>query len=383
MTLIPVTPPAQPAAPRSLRHNNLRTALIIFGLICACSCTVISLGIDMLDVGTSQWLVGIIIAILPMPVYVSLVLWLDRFEPEPGWMLGLTFFWGAIIAGLFASIFNTVGDMLVTAAAGATAGTLFAYIISAPVVEESAKGLALLILFFWKRKEFDNVTDGIMYAAMAGLGFAMTENALYYGRQFDAGGLSASLTLFMSRGVLAPYLHPMFTAMTGAGLGWAAQNSRGWMRWAAPLFGFCTAVALHGTWNTLAIIGDSSNGLGFLKYACVSIPAMFVVLMLVFFSLRDEGRVIGKYLLPNLENKTISQEEYDRLRSAARRSQAAWRAFFKKGFGGLKRERSFQQAATHLAFHRWKVERGVSKCAPDEAIDEETCLEAVMNQARV
>ena len=41
--------------------------------------------------------------------------------------------------------------------------------------------MILVIFFFWKKDEFDGVVDGIVYASMAGLGFAMTENILYYG----------------------------------------------------------------------------------------------------------------------------------------------------------------------------------------------------------
>jgi len=100
-------------------------------------------------------------------------------------------------------------------------------VFSAPLVEESAKGLALLILFFWKKDEFDDVIDGIVYAAMVGLGFAMGENILYYGRELLAGGIVGSLSLFVLRGMLAPFSHPLFTSMTGIGLGLAPQSNRG------------------------------------------------------------------------------------------------------------------------------------------------------------
>jgi len=59
---------------------------------------------------------------------------------------------------------------------------IFGAVISAPIVEESAKAFILFVLFFWKKDEFDGIVDGIVYAGMVGLGFAMTENILYYGR---------------------------------------------------------------------------------------------------------------------------------------------------------------------------------------------------------
>ena len=103
-----------------------------------------------------------------------------------------------------------------------------------------------MIFFLWKRDEFDNVLDGIIYAAMAGLGFAMTENVLYYGKALATGGLGASLFTFILRGVVSPFAHPLFTSMTGIGLGIARQSRKGSpLKWLAPIGGICLAMFLH------------------------------------------------------------------------------------------------------------------------------------------
>ena len=47
----------------------------------------------------------------------------------------------------------------------------------APIIEESLKGLAVLLVFLLFRKEFDSILDGIVYAAITALGFAATENS--------------------------------------------------------------------------------------------------------------------------------------------------------------------------------------------------------------
>lgn len=128
------------------------------------------------ETGLLGLLVGIIVATLPVPVYLMLVLWIDRYESEPLWMLATAFFWGALVAVFIAFVFNTAtGVAVAVVTESVEAGEAFSAVISAPIVEETAKALILFILYF-KRDEFDGVVDGIVYAAMAGLGFAMTEN---------------------------------------------------------------------------------------------------------------------------------------------------------------------------------------------------------------
>ena len=52
--------------------------------------------------------------------------------------------------------------------------------ISAPFVEEAMKGLAVFGVFYFLRREFDGVVDGVIYATFAALGFAAVENIIYY-----------------------------------------------------------------------------------------------------------------------------------------------------------------------------------------------------------
>ena len=91
------------------------------------------------------------------------------------------FAWGAGIAALAALIINTADLEYVTMPAlGATTGEYVAATFGAPVVEETLKGLVLIGLLWRRRDELDGPTDGVIYAAMVGLGFAMIENVGYY-----------------------------------------------------------------------------------------------------------------------------------------------------------------------------------------------------------
>ena len=57
-----------------------------------------------------QWrlILGLLAATIPVPIYVVLVLWIDRYEGEPLWMLTTAFFWGALVAAFFAFLVNTI-----------------------------------------------------------------------------------------------------------------------------------------------------------------------------------------------------------------------------------------------------------------------------------
>ena len=177
-------PPGRPVALRSSGHQSaLKIILGIFFAMIAALLGLIVLLLIGAETGPVQLLIGLICACLPVPLYVMLLLWIDRYESEPLWMLATAFFWGAAIAVFFAFILNTANEVIVASATNnSRIGENFGAVISAPIVEESAKALILFVLFFWKRDEFDGIIDGIIYAGMVGLGFAMTENIAYYHR---------------------------------------------------------------------------------------------------------------------------------------------------------------------------------------------------------
>ena len=151
-------------------------------------------------------------------------------------MLATAFCWGALVAPFFAFLLNTIGHMTVSALTNAAAGEAYAAVISAPIVEETGKAFILFIFFFWKRDEFDGIVDGIVYASLAGLGFAMTENIQYYGKAALEGGGGVTLT-FIIRGFFAPLSHPLFTSLTGIGLGLARQTTNSAIKFITPIVG--------------------------------------------------------------------------------------------------------------------------------------------------
>src|SRR5215217_4607977 len=287
--------------------SAIRVALAIVAGLIALVLGLLVLLVIGIETGPVALLLGLIAATIPVPLYVVLVLWIDRYEAEPLWMLATAFFWGALIATFFAFLLNTTSGGIVTALTDAKAGEAFAAVISAPIVEETGKAIILFIFFFWRKDEFDGVIDGIVYASMAALGFAMTENILYYGRAALGGGESLTLTLII-RGLFAPYSHPLFTSLTGIGLGLARQSNNIAVKVLAPILGLLTAIFMHSIWNGAAVFGG--NFVFVLTYIAVMIPAFMIMLVVIGFALRREGKIVREHLMMDLERGFLTQEEY-------------------------------------------------------------------------
>src|SRR2546421_4565081 len=351
------------APPRMVRSSGHQSAgkiiLAVFSLMVAVLLGLIVLLLIASETGPIELITGMICATAPVPIYIMILLWIDRYESEPLWMLTTTFLWGALVAVFIAIILNTINGAIITAATNsAQIGENFGAVISAPIVEESSKAFILLVLFFWKRDEFDGIVDGIVYAGMVGLGFAMTENILYYGRAVQGG--AGSLTfIFILRGMAAPFSHPLFTSMTGIGLGWARQSNNGFVKLVAPVLAFMFAIFLHGTWNATATYGGAPGF--FAGYFLIMGPAFIITLMVIFFSLRREGRIVSEFLYPDYQRGFFDALEYEKLATIRGRMGMSWNAMTTKGFSGWRARRRYNQIASELAFHRSRVARGLAR----------------------
>ena len=331
------------------------------------------------ETGLVELMIGMLCAIIPVPIYVMLLLWIDRYESEPLWMLATTFFWGAFVAIFIALVFNTGVEIIAMIATRSDeVASHVGAVISAPIVEESAKALILVIFFFWKKDEFDGIVDGIVYAGMAGLGFAMTENILYYGRAIQKGPEMLT-AVFILRGMAAPFSHPLFTSMTGIGLGWSRQSRNSFVKFVMPIAGFVLAILMHATWNGSAAFGE---GFGFfITYFMVMGPAFVVILMVIHFSLRREGRIVQEFLYPDYATGFFDQREYEKLCTIRGRMGMSWNALWSQGFSGWRLRMRCNQMASELAFHRSRTARGIGR-DPQAAQAREATYRSSLEQLR-
>jgi RsiW-degrading membrane proteinase PrsW (M82 family) len=254
---------------------------------------------------------AIFFGFVPMFLFAAFVNWLDRYEKEPKVLLGAAFLWGVVIAGGGAFILNTAFGMGIYALTGSTGAAEFGTTsIVAPIIEEALKGLAVLVVFFLFRKEFDSILDGIVYAAITAMGFAAIENVLYiYRNGFLDGGWEGFWILVVIRVVLVGWMHPFFTAFTGIGLAIARMSRNLLVKVLAVPTGYAAAVFTHAFHNTFSGLIGGVEGLvagTFVDYMGYALMLAFIVWVVT-----HERNLLKRHLLEELEKGYLSQPQYN------------------------------------------------------------------------
>lgn len=323
-------------------------------------CALVLLGLATSRVGIVAVFVGAAAASLPVWPVVGAFLWIDRWEPEPPRMLLGAFLWGGSGAAIVALLINDSTQVIGDAVLGRAQGSIVGGVLVAPLVEEAAKGLFPLAVLLYRRREFDGIVDGVVYAGITAAGFAFMENVFYFGKAFaDGGFVGASkgvLLVLVLRGVLTPFAHPLFTAMTGIGLGVAslARTKRG--AWTAGVAGYAVAVTVHGIWNGAATLGSGLDFFG--VYFTIMVPIFVGTLLLVLWQRRREQRIVAGQLPSIAANGWCEVGEVTLLASLVGRRgwQAAVRS--RAGHQAAKAVGHYQTAVTELAFLRHRIAHG-------------------------
>jgi RsiW-degrading membrane proteinase PrsW (M82 family) len=291
---------------------------------------------------------GVLLAFPPLVVYLFVPAVIDRYDPEPWWCLAMAFLWGAFVATGFAAMINTGVAIVATGMFGPEAGDVIAAVVSAPLSEEFWKGLAIFGFFYFLRREFDGVVDGIIYATFCALGFAAVENVSYYARAALQGDDVLAGTFFL-RGMIAPWGHPLYTSMTGIGFGIAREAEKGAIRYLAPLGGFAAAVFLHAIWNLVPTVFGGEVFVVSLLLWFVFVIAFFVMVIVL---VARKGRTIREFLRDEVLIGNLSQEELELVCSPVGRLKAT---FSWRGAAG----RKFIRAAARLALSKWHTARAM------------------------
>lgn len=265
------------------------------------------------------WFLAFLVIAPTVFVYFLIIKGMDRYEPEPTWLLAAVFFWGAVVATLISIVMNGIGEGVLSAALSAPENSQLVQSSTAsfvaPFVEESAKGSGLLVLWLvssiWLH-EVDGPLDGAIYGGVIGLGFTLTEDVLYVGSAAAQGGTQA-VALYLVRTVAAGLSHASFTAMTGLGIGVASETRSPALRLFAPIAGWMSAVGLHFLHNFLVtFLYDGGVGL-LMKFLVFWTFDLLFFTLIVTLAVRDRSIVlrglideVGKLLHPKELARTAS-----------------------------------------------------------------------------
>jgi RsiW-degrading membrane proteinase PrsW (M82 family) len=343
--------PPQPAFQQPAKPRNALFGWAIAGFIVIGVFGLALIGYLLLALGPMLLVAGGFLALLPLVAVAFGVLWIDRWEPEPRGLLVFGFLWGAIVSVAIALIVDIAAQYTdYVLGISPDLQDVLGTVVQAPVVEEAAKGLGVLLIFLVARKYFDGPVDGIVYAATIAGGFAFTENILYFAQSMAEGGIvstNVALTFFV-RGVMSPFAHAMFTSMTGLFIGWWGRKSI-----AGGIGGFFVglipAMALHALWNGTSYLGL----LGwFLLYIVVQVPLFAGAIVLVVQLRKREAKLTQDRLAEYAAAGWISPSEVATLGTGAGRKQAMTWA---KSTGHGMLMKSYIRDATRLAFTRQRI----------------------------
>ena len=341
---------------RTVRWTAVSTLLALCGLVI--------LGLVREQTGTEGFFVGLGLAVLPVPLLVAAFRWLDRLAPAPWPYVVFCLAWGACAAALVAIVANSFAThWIADVTADPSGADALGSTVVAPVVEESSKAVAVLLVFLFRRRELSGLVDGAVLAGVSATGFAFTENILYLGTAFGDDQASGSSGLpaltaatFLVRVVMSPFAHPLFTVLSGIGFALAATapERRRLRRALLPLGGLLLAVGMHAAWNAASALG----GAGFvLVYAAFMVPAFALLTWLVVATRQRELRTVREELPGYAAAGWLPS--YEAWALASLRARRVARRYASRTLGGRPAARTvaeYAAFATSLAFlrHRWR-----------------------------
>jgi protease PrsW len=366
--------PAQQASQAGRSSSLLAPAIVAFVLIGITGLLVG--GFLVVSLGSGAVAIAGVMALVPLTVVLLGIRWIDRWEPEPRGLLIFAFLWGAISSIFVAMIVSVVVEGLQQdAGLGAAEREILGGVVQAPLVEEFAKGLGVLLIFLAARKYLDGPVDGVVYAATIAGGFAFTENILYFGTEIVEGGtLSGAIGIFVVRGIMSPFAHVMFTICTGIAIGVAARRTGVAGGILAFLIGLVPAMLLHALWNGASyVVADDF----LIYYIVVQIPLFIGAIVLVVQLRRAETRTTRVRLEEYAAAGWYNPDEIVALATPAGRRQAmAWAR--SRGVGVVMK--GYIVDSTKLAFIRQRLVTG--RAAAGAQAEEAAMLAAIVARRR-
>ena len=320
--------------------------------------------------GVSSVIIALTIPIIPAVSIFMLVNFMDRFEREPWFLRLAAFLWGAIIAIPPALFIEKQVDARISGWLASNAGNALLHTLAqglnAGITEETIKGLGLLLLLIVLRDEFDNVTDGIVYGALIGAGFAMVENFGYF-----AENGNNVLVLIVGRLVLGWLGHSTFIACFGAALGYIRHTRSRWKQIVIPFIGYLLAVSLHSFFDFVDLqasqmiqTAGASNAAA--NYALIAVIGNYIppflaqmgLLYILIKSLAHEAAVIREFLAIEVSNGVVLVDEYALLQNSFQRTKRERQVLRAQGIRQWLRVKALYQTEIGLAFRKWHVSMG-------------------------
>jgi RsiW-degrading membrane proteinase PrsW (M82 family) len=333
--------------------------------------------------------VSVLIAALASLPAIMLVWYLDRREHESPLLLAGAAVWGAVVSVSLSLLFGDALYGYLLRLAKASGGTVFGFsaetisaVLTTPIVEEIVKGVAILLLFWLLRADFDDLRDGILYGAMVGLGYNAAQYTIFLLDQYAATGTPPYLTMgalqFVFLGVNG---HFIYSALLGAGFGLARQSHQPRLRRFAPWGGVALAILANILANSLGtkVINETVRAFTGERLLFATTPPAVVWIaaalgtivslgwayallgLAINASEKWEVETTRKYLFSEVNN-SVTPDEYSQIERDG--------PFKGRSVSGYppRIAREILRAQNELAYRKWHVEEERGKVEEDELV---------------
>ncbi|MGA9715244.1 MAG: PrsW family intramembrane metalloprotease [Aeromicrobium sp.] len=353
----PVVPPGPlPVYTEAFRQRGRRwwiAAVVVVSVLGVVGVVAISLGAE--DVTGASVSIGY--ALIPLPLLWLAYWWLDRYEPEPRRYKFAAFVWGGVVAVAIALVLQILIQQVFDLSDDAMASFI------APITEEPAKCLFLVVIFLRARRVIDGMLDGLILAGLVGIGFAFVENIGYYAFTYlgspetPIAGVQGATVTFVVRGVFSPLAHPLFTSAFGIAMGLAVTRKSRWTKAALLVMGLLASILMHALWNGSLSYG---GGMGFiLVYLALGLLLAVLATIAIVVRVR-QVRTLEQSLSYVAERGWIHPAEIPYLSRFAYRRTARRYARSQHGRTTAKAVTRYQQLATEMAFLHHRVMTGAT-----------------------
>ena len=292
-----------------------------------------------------------ILCIVPLAIVVSVLLFIDRFEPEPLGMKLAALAWGGGVSIFFGIMGNEYVQYSVTEQTGdEVQGMIFSVVVGAPVVEELLKGLGVLVIVWARRTHISSAIDGLVYAGFAACGFLVVEDFTYFVRAVLTDGDLGQT--FFQRVVMGVFGHVMYTSCMGWATGWAVTRARSAAAGCgAVALGWFTGMLLHATWNGTAVLSGGDEELFYTFYMFIHIPLFLLWFLFIALAMKRERRDAAAGLMPYVAQGWIIPAEIQMVCDPrSRRAALAWAS--NGGPLAKKAMKQFMYALATLGLHQ-------------------------------
>ena len=233
------------------------------------------------------------LSILPVVVLMIFIYFQDKYQKEPIKLLAKAFIGGMLAIPLDFVVIDLIKLVFYSES------TAYQAFFEAGIPEELSKFI-ILFLFIWRRKEFDEYMDGIVYAAFVGLGFACVENLLYVSSS-AAEAYQIAISTSFSRALVSVPGHFLFAVVMGYFFSLAKFDKKHRAR--NLILSVICAAAVHGLFDYMLMIEEFlSSGLA---------TVIFIVFILGDIKLWKLGiKFIRKQQQLTQNQNITSEEEY-------------------------------------------------------------------------